>query len=143
MEFAHLPLVAHEPLRNGIDLSVAASSAPCPVSPTISDAAIGVPESESLGERTGWKIASSAIPAEPAHEYQVNNDPIKHSKTLQCDVPDPNNLARFDSFSRPAAIGGDIVCLFYGVWKKSKRNGTPRRNRDSRIDAANRTDGVK
>jgi hypothetical protein len=122
MEFAHLPLVAHEPFRNGIDLSVAVSSAPCSVSPTISDAAIGVPESQSLGERTGWKIANSAIPAEPTHKYQVNNDPIKHSKTLQCDVPDPNNLARFDSFSRPAAIGGDIVSVFV-VYGKS-RNGT-------------------
>jgi hypothetical protein len=59
---------------------------------------------------TGWKIASSAIPAEP----------------------DPNNLARLDSFSRAAAIGGDIVCVFFKVYgKRSKRNGTPKKKTET------------
>ena len=39
----------------------------------------------------------------------------------QENIPDPNNLARFDSFSRPAAIGGDIVTAFFlGCLNKTK-----------------------
>ena len=30
-------------------------------------------------------------------------------------VPDPSNLAKFDSFSRPITAGGDMMCV--SVWR--------------------------
>jgi hypothetical protein len=57
--------------------------------------------------RTGWKIASSAIPAEPINQRSA----CDKSPATQCAyVPEPRRRATLDSFSWPATIaGGDIV----------------------------------
>jgi hypothetical protein len=59
--------------------------------------------------RTGWKTASSAIPAEPkivsTHSMCQLNQPLKI-------IPEPNRRAKVDSFLAPfsdAIAGGDIA----------------------------------
>jgi hypothetical protein len=59
-------------------------------------------EDSQLGDTGGaWKHA------------KVSNHVIESIATAAANVPDPNTLAKFDSFSSEAAIGGDILsCVF-------------------------------
>lgn len=59
---------------------------------------------------TGWKTASSAIPADPVQSQTLLHRP----SMLDCNIPEPNSLARVDSFLKsfepPAGTAiGDIV----------------------------------
>jgi len=43
---------------------------------------------------------------------EVNIHQFETMTKIQCDIPEPNNLAKFDSFSFAAAIGGDMLSDF-------------------------------
>lgn len=63
----------------------------------------------------------------------VSSRPIELASSdtaKQVNLPDPNNLARFDSFSFAPAMGGDILSAVFRFAfqdnKKRGRNGTPK-----------------
>jgi hypothetical protein len=58
---------------------------------------------------------------------KVSNHAIECIVAAAANVPDPNTLARFDSFCETAAIGGDILsCVFCCVLKPGTE--TPKQN---------------
>ena len=128
---AHLRLVAHQPLRNCINLgttikSVRQTSLSFRLAPLPSTSF----HPQKMQKPTGWKIANSAIPAEPIPPPQRSKKlvthlaPSHHSKTAPAiitSIPEPNSLARPDSFSRALVIGGDIIFSLFSVCEIQKK----------------------
>lgn len=95
---SYLSMVAHQTLRNGIDLQLVSY----------------VPLTSAHGIHTGWKTASSAIPAEPKGDISAIPSSIWNPHK---NIPEPRIRAAVDSFLTPfppvVAIGGDISFCFF------------------------------
>jgi hypothetical protein len=52
---------------------------------------------------------------------KVSNHAIECIVAAAANVPDPNTLARFDSFCEIAAIGGDILSCVFFAYKNPER----------------------
>jgi hypothetical protein len=87
------------------------------------------------GQHTGWKTASSAIPADPEDVSQF----LAEKTQLQKFIPEPSRRAIIDSFLTPfaevdvvIATGGDIVAICMGRIGYQELGGEGRRKRRRR-----------